>query len=415
MKKLLTLIVILLVAAIFPVNINATQHPFEISSVEVEGVENPNLVNVERGDKLNVRVELLGLSQAKDVRVKAWIGGYEYDDVQARTSIFDVEAGVTYVKNLVLEIPNDIDASESYTLHVEAFNDDDSNEAEFEIQVEPQRHLLNFVDIIFNPGLSVKNTQPLFVTVRVENLGDKKEEDVRVEVSIPELGVSQRTFIDELVSVENSNDDDEETSSSSDTLLLDLSNVQPGTYTARVKVDYNRGHDSIMQTYELTVMSEKGVQPTQNLIVQATSASMNVNQGESVTYTFSIANLGDKARTFNFEALGYESWATASLDQIAATVLPGSTKEVRVNVNAKADADAGNKIFTVKVKEGNNVVRELQFDATVKGKATVDNLTSLRSGLEIGFIVLLVILVILGIILAVSKLKGKEEGGESYY
>ena len=42
-------------------------------------------------------------------------------------------------------------------------------------------------------------------------------------------------------------------------------------------------------------------------------------------------------------------------------------------------------------------------------------MSSLRSGLEVGFIVLLVILVILGIILAVNKLKGKEESGESYY
>ena len=442
MKKLLSLIVTLLVASLFATSTIATNDynsynyetqpndpivivetlqasstdPFTIEKVEVEGVENPDMVNVERGDKLNIRVELLGHTHAEDVKVKAWIGGYEYEDVEDSTSLFDIEPNVTYVKNLVLEIPNDIDASKSYKLHIEAFNDQDSVRKTFRIQVEPQRHYLNFVDVIFNPGLSVKNTQPLFVTVRVENLGDKKEEDVRVEVSIPELGLLQRTFIDELVSVEDNGDDDEETSSSSDTLLLDLSNVQPGTYNLRVKVDYNRGHDFIAQIYPLTVTSALAKPgEVKDLIVQSVTSSMDLTQGGSATYIFSLANLGTTSRTFNFEVSGQEAWATAKLEPMSLTLLPDSTRDVRLTINAKSDADVGSKVFTVKVKEGSNVVKELQFDSNVKQQKVTSNLASLRSGLEIGFIVLLVILVILGIILAVNKMKGKEEGGETYY
>ncbi len=423
MKKLFSFIVtLLLVASLFTgiaTNVKAQPcppltDPFVISKVEIEGVENPNLVNVERGDELNVRVELFANCDADDVRVKAWIGGYEYGDVEDSTSLFDVVTNVTYIKNLVLSIPNDIDASKSYVLHVEAFNDQDSDELEFDVQVTPQRHLLNFVDIIFNPGLSVKSTQPLFVTVRVENLGDKKEEDVRVEVSIPELGLSQRTFIDELVSAETTDDDDEETSSSSDTLLLDLSNVPSGTYNLRVKVDYNRGHDFIARVYVLTVLSERPIQVAQDLMVQAAATSMSLSQGGSTTYTFSVANLGSTARTLNFEVTGQETWATAKVEPMTVTLLPDSTRSVNVVVTAKSDADVGNKVFTVRVKDGSAVVDELQFDANVQAQR--DNLSSLRSGLEIGFIVLLVVLVILGIILAVNKLRGpKEEGGESYY
>ena len=446
MKKLFNLIVTLLVAAMFATSAFSAQQPgnsynelgvevvqpsavtqsdlFEITKVEVEGVEigPTDLINIERGENLNVRVELRGLDNADDVRIKAWIGGYEYDDIEDETSIFDVKKGVTYVKNLVLEIPDDVKTDvkddDSTTLRIEAFNADDDDELEFPItiKVSAKRHSLNFVDVIFNPGLTVKNTQPLFVTVRLENLGDKKEDDVKVEVSIPELGISQRTYIDELVSVEdsNSNDDDEETSSSSDTLLLDLSNVKPGTYDAIVKATYNRGHDVISNDYQLTVTSGSGVSgDSQDLIIQAVQSSMNVNAGGSAIYTFSIANLGSTARTLSFEVAGQEAWSTARVEPMSITVLPDSTRDIQVTLNAKSDADDGNRVFIVRVKDGSTVVKELQFDAAVK--SGMGNISSLRSGLEIGFIVLLVILVILGIVLAVNKMKGKEEGGESYY
>jgi len=398
------------------------QGSFSISRVEVDGVEidptDPAIVNVERGDSLQVRVELLGHSSARDVKVKAEINGYEYGDIKDQTSLFDVEPNTTYIKNLVLQIPNDLEVNggDEFTLHIEASNRDERVEfpRDIRVRIEPRRHALNFVDVIFNPGLSVKNTQPLFVTVRVENLGDKKEEDIRVEVAIPELGISQRTFIDELVPVEK--DDDEETSSSSDTLMLDLSNVAPGVYNLRVKVDYNRGHDFIARTYQLTVTSgAPQTQPGAELMVRSATTSMTLAQGGSATYTFSVANLGTSARTLNFEVTGQEAWATAKVEPMAVTVLPNSSREIKVTLNAKSDADLGSKVFTVRVKEGNAIVQELQFDADVQ-KSRVSDLSSLRSGLEIGFIVLLVILVILGIILAINKLRGpKEEGGESYY
>ena len=152
----------------------------------------------------------------------------------------------------------------------------------------------------------------------------------------------------------------------------------------------------------------------EDLMVTALTSSMDLNQGGSAVYTFSLANLGSEARTFNFEVTGQEAWATARAEPMAVTILQDSTKEVKVTVNAKSDADFGSKLFTVKVKENNEVVQELQLEADIKQPSTA-NLSSLKSGLEIGFIVLLVILVILGIILAVNKLKGKEEGGESYY
>src|SRR3989344_8992606 len=151
MKKIFSLIVTLLVALSFVTSnvfakdtgneCNAIDPPF-LMNVEVEGVENPNLVNIERGDSLNVRVELMANSNCEDLKVKAWIGGYEYDDIEDSTPLFDITSGVTYVKNLVLEIPYDINAEDSYTLHVEAYNDDHNSGLEIPVQISAKRHQL---------------------------------------------------------------------------------------------------------------------------------------------------------------------------------------------------------------------------------------------------------------------------------
>ena len=77
----------------------------------------------------------------------------------------------------------------------------------------------------------------------------------------------------------------------------------------------------------------------------------------------------------------------------------------------------GERAFTVNVKEGNTILEQINFETSiVESKSEWDNVLT---GLEIGFIVLLIILVILGIILAATKMGKKEEAeeplGESYY
>ena len=175
MKKLFSLIAMLLVALSvittgFGQTPNADAVKLEITEVQIEGVDfevddlndtKQQIVSIERGESLNVRVELKSIGGADDVKVKAWIGGYEYDDIEDSTSLFDMNDGTTYIKNLVLEIPNDLELDDSkYTLHIEAYNDAVNDELDFGVDVQAKRHLLNFVDVIFNPGLSVKNTQP---------------------------------------------------------------------------------------------------------------------------------------------------------------------------------------------------------------------------------------------------------------
>ncbi|MBS3160887.1 hypothetical protein J4213_04330 [Candidatus Woesearchaeota archaeon] len=426
MKKSLSVILFLLVALIFATSATNVDATYSIDRVEVNGVDmtpvgvplTSPILKVDRGDSVGIRVEFRSDVSANDVRVRAWIEGYEYSDIEDSTELFDMNnAGVTNVKNLVLKIPEDVDASEEYTLHVKvsdklAAGDD---EEVYTLRIAKQRRNLNFVDVIFNPGLNVRSDQPLFITVRVENLGDKDENDVRVIAAIPELGLSQRTFLDDLRATDPNDASQEDSSESTESLYLDLSEVKPGNYNVLVRVEYNRGHDYIERLYPLTVTSGKTpVQVTEELIVDVVEKVKDVEAGEGVVYKVSLANLGSEARTLTLEVAGAEAFGTARADPSTLTVEADSSREAFVFVSAKEDADSGNKLFSVRVKEGNTVVKEVQLQANVDGQE-VATTSSFRSGLEVGFIVLLVVLVILGIILAVNKLRGKEEPEQTYY
>ena len=337
--KILSVLFVLFALLTSAVNVRAEKTTFQITEVKVEGTSvfgNSGTLelNVERGDSIAIEVWVeggdsgTGIVSDDNVRIKAEINGYEYGDIEAKTDTFSVKPGVTYKKTLRLNIPNDLDLeSNLYTLNVEASSNDFSDETNNDIQlnINSKRHYLNIQDVIISPSTSVEAGKNIFAKVRLENLGDKKEQDIKVEMSIPELGISQRTFIDELVTVEQSGDD-EETSASSDTLLLDLSNVKPGTYNLRIKVDYNRGHDFIVQNFPLTVLCGRVAGGVEDLMVTALTSSMDLNQGGSAVYIFSVANLGSEARTFNFEVTGQEAWATARAEPMAVTVLPDSTK-----------------------------------------------------------------------------------------
>jgi len=421
MKKLLSVFLVLVIALSGISFAGAATAvplvPFKIVDVDIDGTDmsDVNTLYVERGETLNIRVEVQTSSLIKDVdytvddvRVKADIAGYEYDDIEDTTEMFDMEGGVRYVKNLKLSIPEDIDASEDYKLRVRVYNQDYEIDTSYELRVKSQRHLLNIQDVIFTPGLVLNTNQPLFTTVRVENMGDNKEEDVRVEVSVPELGRSGITYIDELVSVEN---DDEETSASSDTIYMDLRGAKSGIYELFVKVEYNRGHDEVTKSYQLVI---DGATVASGFIVESAEKSISSESGQGIVYKIDIANMGSDAKSFTTEVSGL-NWGNYRVDPTPVVVQAGSNGEMFIYVSPNEDV-IGQNTFTVNVKEGSNVVKTINFEANIsKEKSEWSNVLT---GLEIGFVVLLIILVILGIILAVTRMNKKEDEeplGESYY
>jgi|SRR3989344_2372046 len=410
MKKVLSAILGLFLLGVLAIAASASS--FGFNDVDINGVnmDANTLLNVERGETITIRAEFSANDDMKDVRLKAEIGGYEYDDIDATSDIFDIESGVTYYKTLKLTMPEDMDASETYTLKLKLYNRNDEVTQTFDLRVKESRHLLKVQDVVFTPGLNINSNEPLFITVRVENLGDRKEEDVRVSALIPQLGIEQISYIDELSAYEEDSDDDE-TSQSADALYLNLRNAPAGVYDLIISVSYDRGHESITEDYQLIV---GGAQVSGDFVVSALQSAQSVEMGEGAVYTINVANLGNDVATLTAEVSGLDNFANYRVDPATVNVQAGSEAEMFVYVSPK---ELGQKSFTVKVMQGGNVIKTLNLE--VSSNEGESEWSNVLNGLAIGFLVLLIILVILGIIFAATKMSKKDSGeealGESYY
>ena len=412
------------------VNASAVSPDFDIARVEVNEKEvttgDTNFVVVDRGETLEVDVWVNGQSGGAvrdDVRVRAWVGGYEYGEVAEKSEVFKIETDGSYHRTLFVEVPNDIDAdknglSEAYTLHVEVFDRNNEERRDYTFKIDEKRHDLRVQDVVFRPGNSVDAGDVLFSSVRVENMGDKKEEDIQVRVSIPELGVMARGYIDELAPEDN-NIEDEESSGDVDLFFRIPNNAEAKDYQAKVELIYNRGHSTVSENFLVRVDGGKAA-GAEDTVVSVDSTSKEVVQGTSTVYKVMIANFGNDKAVYSAEVAGVGVWGTSSVEPGFVAVNAGETGELLVKVTPNSGVE-GAQSFTVKVKADGETLKEVGLTANVASS----DLKNVRKGLEIGFAILAILLVILGLIIAFNKLKGKDEeeglgdeetsAGQTYY
>ena len=312
-------------------------------------------------------------------------------------------------------------ASDDLDLNVEVKDDDDFVLASFPVRIQEPRHSLNVFDVVFNPSDNVQAGQPLFTTVRVENLGDNTENSVKVTVAMPELGIETSEFVDKLATSQDENDDEDDNADDSattnDLLLMIPANTAEGDYDVVVTLEYNRGHSTVEETYTMHVASGSqfplmpGVTTT-GIVVNVDSQTQRVNEGQGAVFKFSVANLGTQPGMFTFEVVGLEDWATARVDPTSLVVQPDNTGEAFVYVAPKEGAE-GIKMFTVKVMSGENVVAEKQLSVEVAKSAGA----SAKTVFTWLFVVLLAILVILVVVVLVKRGQKDETSieGQTYY
>jgi hypothetical protein len=266
-----------------------TSSNYEITNVGVNGQSNDNVVYVERGDYLPVEVYFTGTGETTDVNIRVWLGGYEYEDVSVTSAMFDVEDGVSYKKTLYLELPEDMDAEQVYTLYVEIYDDTESEMWTSEIMVSREYHLLDIQDILVEDAEAGDYTS---VTVRLENMGDHKEEDIKVTVSVPELDVEVSEYLDELTQDEIDNEDEED--SGEVTLTFQIpEDAESGDYDVDVLVTYNRGYDTVEETSSIFVeaveVEEEADDSTVTIVIEDDGEETDDNEEDSEEDDFSTA------------------------------------------------------------------------------------------------------------------------------
>jgi uncharacterized membrane protein len=414
-------------AAAVPVSIDEVKLDGDTLDSVQEGSE--NILSLDRDDEFEVRVEVSADADVDDVQIEATIRGYDSDDmIEDITDVFDMNEGRTYIKRLTLSLPGDVD-KDVYRLRIRVDSrDGDTTQEDYEIEVSAPRHSLQIKDVMFSPE-EVMAGRSLLTTVRLRNTGSSDQDDgVKVQVRIPELGLTASDYIDEV---------DEDDSVTSEELFLRIpACVKPGVYDVEITAFYKDGDRSIktMRTVEITAGDEceaakpddsGSVDEKPKTVITYGSLAQEVTAGQGgVIYPFMITNSGKESKTYVLAVSDYADWADVRITPANIMVVqPGQTKEAYVYVSAKEGTQAGEKSFMVTVSSDNEVLKQFMAKTVVKeapakpdtGMGSQD----IRQWLLVTLLVLVVVLFVVGLIIVLTRLRGKDEGSDdepkSYY
>lgn len=369
-KVLFGIIGILLALLYSTVPTSADSSAYEIQAVYVNGIEvRGSTPQVTLGSTAQIQVYLEGTGEPTDVRVGAWIGGYEYGTVEVSSGVFTVEDGISYRKYLSLEIPNDLDVSSpEYTLHVEVFDSKNREERTYTLYLEQERHAVQIEDILLSSS-SVAPGDYLGVKVRLDNQGEKDEEDLKLTVSIPDLGISQRVYLDALASGEQAN---------APSAYLVLPRDASGEHEVLVEVSYDNGASEVVGRSFLDV-SGRAVYDTNTYV--SISMIHDLQIGEASTYKVQVSNLAERGKTFSLYVEGMD--ATVHPAQIV--VPAGSTGEFSFTLDPQK---VGSGSVFVEVSSDEGLVLQKLYTVDVSEPSTL---------FAISMSVLLAVFVVLGI------------------
>ncbi len=414
-KKLSILIasLVLMLAFAFSAMATITIQEVELDDDTLSASSTNTVRALDRGDEVPIKVKLTSNVDADNVQVEISIRGYDHNDmIDDITNTFNMKKNVTYVKKLSLPIRDRMD-QDKYKLRVRV-EDRDSNTVQetYELEIEAARHSLSIRDIVLNPENEVKAGRALLASVRVLNTGQKNQKDVKVQVSIPELGVSATSYLDE-IEKEDSNDD---AKTSEEMFLRIPADANSGVYTLRAEVTYDEGDEKAVKEMKVRVLAEGSeVMKEDKTIITLVTDTMSANTGSEASFPLTITNAGATSKTYTLLVDG-ASWATYRVNPTNMLVVEaGESKAVTINAAVAGNAASGIQTFMVTVMGDAKVLKQIPMKVNVAGGAAAKD-GSLKKALEVGVIVLLILFVVIGLILGFTRRK-EDNGSEdkSYY
>lgn len=363
---------------------------YGIEKVAINGlfIENET-VALDLGTRAQVDVWVRGLAE-EDVKVKAWISGYEYDDVQDVSETFQVSPDTLYRKELYLDIPQDLRLdNKDYKLYIEVYDNEDYIEKVYSVHIQERVHDIIVQDVIIRPGTMTDAGDTLAVQVRLKNYGKRKEQDVKVELTIPQLGAYSATYVDFLDSVD-SNDNSESTNF----IPLQIPRDAPtGDFQVKINVLYNNMNEESSTTRMIYVNGiDVEAEKSEGSIVLISSKKEHVID-EETNYKVGIANLEDSKKSYTVEVTGLDGWANYAIMPASLDVLGQGSGEFLLKV---IPFDSGLHKFDVKVLEGGVVVKESSFSVDVASEK--QGLFGSKRNLILGLIILVLAIALIAAI-----------------
>jgi hypothetical protein len=376
-----------------------------INDITVNGIQHAQSVDsvgVFAGEVIPVRITFVGNADEEDVRVVARILGESgLSEVSER---FDVISGKTYSKLLNIALPYDLDDNreETYTLQVTV----ESNAREgssVDIELEVQRSSYELEILAVEAESNVRAGETMAVDVVVKNRGRQEAEDTFVMVRVPELGISKRVFLGDLVAVEKDVLPEEFDSEAGRVFVTIPSDAPAGVYDMEVEA-FTDDSTTVVQRKVVIV----GASEESNIV--SSTMSKTFAAGETGSYTLTIVNAGDRIKVYDL-VLESVSGLNVEFDESVVAVPAGTSKTVKMNVMS---SNEGTYNFAVNVHSDGELVKKQSFVANVEGSSRAvggNSAVLLTVVLAIIFVVLLIVL----IVLLTRRPEKSEDSSESYY
>jgi len=362
--------------------------------VNSEEITNNDVLSVLNGQNLKVDLRFTALGDFDDSRIRVFIEGYEHASLSEETEIFGVVKGKTYSKSIEITLPADMDNQKDYKLRITGANDlSGLLTKEYTLYVDTQRHRVDILDMITTPSSGVEPGQNVIANLRVKNRGQKSQDSVKVMVTIPELGISESSYV--------SNLNPEKVITSDDMLLFIPENAEAGEYEVIAKLAYDDGYTTSTETFRLNVLAPKIVKE-KNLLVSFAN-NQDLVAGETRSFDVVIANPNDESKPISLSAID-NAWADVEITPSLAMVKAGDSQTFTVKVTPKTSV-AGEKSLALLVKEGSKTISEVNVNTYVEGKDSIDLV-------QIALAVLLVIAIIILLSLVISSIRRRKEDNE---
>ena len=287
-----------------------------------------------------------------------------------RVELGDVAEGDTETATFTFKVPADIKLG-NYKIAIKAYGEEEKEEnlcvdtasdfgsSNFFMPVKiggesDDGKQIAFSNIRFTPTSDAECGDKMFLILDVVNIGDTDQDQVKITLMNPQLGVEQYIEIKNNL---NKGDTEKNIKFSFDVPL----GIENKIYDMELGAEY--GYKKSRGVYEDTLDSKVnvplkvigcGVQP-----VNVPLAEINVlpldkeaKAGEEIVVTSTIKNVGNKNNTYIVGAKGHEPWATLkSATERILTLTPGETKEVKMTFTVSQSAK-GEQTFTIETISG---------------------------------------------------------------
>ncbi|MBW2973129.1 hypothetical protein KY346_01920 [Candidatus Woesearchaeota archaeon] len=406
MKALkIILLAMLMVIAIAGV-VHAASLPVAIDEIEVDDVslapDRVTRLDIERGQTIDVEVLVTAEEDIDDVEAEVFLSGFEYNKWERASDIVgpkNLQANTQYKLEFSIPISDEFE-KDDYKLRVLLTNRDHEELIQsYNLKIDVPRHSLRIDDVVFYPESSVKAGSALLASVRIENKGEMQEDDVKVKITIPNLGVSATEYINEI----EEDDDEEET----EEIFLRIPQcAEPGLYDVEVMVYFSEKHysEKITKTIQVTENPLCTANDKPKTTITIGSQMESFEQGESAIYPITITNSGRESKSYTL-TVDAQEWANVRISPSSTIVLEGGkTQSLYVFVEAGEKAPQGAQVLTATVSSSGEQLEQVALTANITKAPS----NTLKKVLEVIFIVLVVLLVIIGLIVGISKLRGND-------